>query len=113
MLKFVIVFAGLLAIFAATSDAQARGFRQSRGSCPNGQCYAWVPAADTVAVAGNHPAETSLADAPAAPAIEAPAAPAVDAPAAPISTGNVAIRATTFGRSSFRLARGGRFFRRR
>ncbi len=107
MLKNVVLLVGVVAVLAVSNDAQARGFRRSRGSCPNGQCYAAVPA--TPATGGGAAVEASPAVE--APADETPVPPAVDA--AVIQDGSnvsVSYRATNvrFGRAAFR----GRYFRR-
>ena len=49
MLKYLVVLTGALVMLAAADEAQARGLRRSRGSCPNGQCPVSVPAATTEA----------------------------------------------------------------
>ena len=102
MLKYLVLLMGALAVLVASSEAEARGFRRSRGSCPNGQCYAAIPAA-TDPVATNSEADAAV--------VEAPVTPAVEAPAATV-TSNVAA-SYTVARSTNRLTRGVRFFRRR
>ncbi len=91
MLKYMVVLMGALVVLAASDGAQARGQRRSRGSCPNGQCTASIPAAAKEAVA-------SSGDAAPAPTAEV--------------TANVAV-STFAARTSSRWTRGTRFFRRR
>jgi len=87
MLKYMVVLIGALVVLAASDGAQARGQRRSRGSCPNGQCTASIPAAAKEAVASS-------------------------GDAAPARTANVAV-STFAARTSSRWTRGTRFFRRR
>lgn len=102
MLKYMVVLAGALVVLAASDEAQARGFRRNRGSCPNGQCYASIPTDAKQAVAMNSEADAGAA------AVAAVEAPAVEAQV----TANVATSFTATP-ASFRLARVTRFFRRR
>lgn len=92
MSKYLMVAVVAVVVLGSSLDAEARG-RRSRGSCPNGQCYASIPAATTTAVAVN--------EAPEATVVEAPAVPATNQ-----------IAAATSSRTSFR-SRGFRLFRRR
>ena len=90
MLKYMVILTGVLVMLAATDQAQARGFRRSRGSCPNEQCPVSAPAAATKA------ATTSDAADAAATEVAASVTASTDAP-----------------RTSFRRLRGIRRFRRR
>ncbi len=92
MLKYTVVLAGTLVVLAASDGVQARGLRRSRGSCPDGQCYASTTAAATNAGASNGDTDAAV-------------------PAAEVTT-NVAA-STNVARTSFRWTRGTRFFRRR
>lgn len=94
MLKYMVVLAGLLVVLAASDEAQARGFRRSRGTCPNGQCSAPIAAAPEKAVATNTEAGASVAE---APAVEAPEA-AVTANVAVYSNARVSLFARFFQR---------------
>jgi len=106
------VLTGALVVLAATDEIQARGFRRSRGSCPNGQCYATIPAAPAKAVAMNPQAgATEVAAAPAVTAeVQAPVTPEVAAPAASASSN---VTTYTVDRTSYRGAFLSRLFRRR
>ena len=104
MLKYMVVLVGALVVLAASDEAQARGFRRSRGSCPNGQCYASIPTDAKQAVAINSEAGAAVA---AVPAVEAPAVEAQAEYTTNVATGFTATPA------SYRLARVTRFFRRR
>lgn len=100
MLKYMVVLAGALVVLAASDEAQARGFRRNRGSCPNGQCSASIPTDAKQAVAMNSDAGAAAVAAVEAPAVEARV------------TANVATSFTATP-ASYRLARVTRFFRRR
>jgi phosphoenolpyruvate-protein kinase (PTS system EI component) len=87
MLKFIVVLAAAMVVLAATDDAQSRGLRRSRGSCPNGQCPVSLPAAATETATTSDGAEAVVA--------------------ADVTTATDAVR------TSYRRTRGIRLFRRR
>ncbi len=62
MLKYMVVLTGALVVFAAADEAQARGLRRSRGSCPNGQCPISIPAATTETAATSEASEATVAE---------------------------------------------------
>ena len=62
MLKYLVVLTGALVMLAATDEAQARGFRRSRGSCPNGQCPVSVAAAATKTATTSDTGDAAVAD---------------------------------------------------
>ena len=104
MLKYMVLLAGALVVLAATNEVQARGFRRSRGGCPNGQCYAAIPASPTKAVAIANEASGTV--------VEAPVTPAVEAPVAVVSA-TVTVSNVTVAPRRSRFAVRARFFRRR
>ena len=87
MLKYMVVLTGALVMLAATDEAQARGFRRTRGSCPNGQCPVSVPATATKNASTSDAADAAVA--------------------ANVTASTDALR------TSFRRTRGIRLFRRR
>ena len=94
MLKYMMVLAGTLVVFAAADEAQARFPRRARNSCPNGQCYASTPTT-TKAVATTSEADATVTEAPA------------------LGVASNIAPATYVARTIYRPFRGTRFFRRR